>query len=77
VALTTDEEKSLTAARMPTLLCTRFDDRRTKGLAKGWEVLRIFGRRKKSPLLRRRRELQLSASLYDFFPTFIPPSTPY
>ena len=57
MALTTDEEKSLTAARMPTLLCTRFDDRRAKGLAKGWEVLRIFGRRKKSPLLRRRREL--------------------
>jgi len=55
--LTMDEENHITAERMPTLLSTRFDDRRAKGLFKGWEVLQHFGRRKKSPLLRRGRNL--------------------
>jgi len=41
----------------PSLISTRFDDGRATGLAGGWEVLRIFGRRKKAPLLRRDHEL--------------------
>ena len=57
VRITMDAENNLTAERMPTLISTRFDDRRAKGLARGWEVLRIFGRRKKAPLLRRGHEL--------------------
>lgn len=55
--LTMDEENDILAERMPTLLSTRFDDRRAKGFLTGWEVFRQFGRRKKSPLLRRGREL--------------------
>ena len=53
--LTMDAEINLMAERMPSLISTRFDDRRATGLAGGWEVLRIFGRRKKAPLLRRAR----------------------
>jgi hypothetical protein len=52
-----DTENNLMAERMPSLVSTRFDDRRATGLAGGWEVLRIFGRRKKAPLLRRGHEL--------------------
>lgn len=54
---TMDEENNLSAERMPTLISTRFDDRQATGLAKGWEVLQIFGRRKKAPLLRNGHEL--------------------
>jgi len=57
VRITMDAENSLKAERMPTLISTRFDDRRAKGLASGWEVLRIFGHRKKAPLLRKGHEL--------------------
>jgi hypothetical protein len=57
VPITMDAENNLMAERMPSLVSTRFDDRRATGLAGGWEVLRIFGRRKKAPLLRRGREL--------------------
>ena len=57
VRITMDAENNLTAERMPTLISTRFDDRRAKGLASGWEVVRIFGHRKKAPLLRKGHEL--------------------
>ncbi len=57
VSITMDEENNITAERMPTLLSTRFNDKRAKGFAKGWDVLRIFGKRKKAPLLRRGRDL--------------------
>ena len=57
VRITMDAENNLMAERMPSLVSTRFDDRRATGLAGGWEVLRIFGRRKKAPLLRQGHEL--------------------
>jgi molecular chaperone DnaK (HSP70) len=57
VRIVMDAENNLMAERMPSLISTRFDDRRGTGLARGWEVLRMFGRRKKAPLLRRGREL--------------------
>ena len=57
VRITMDAENNLMAERMPSLISTRFDDRHATGLAGGWEVLRIFGRRKKAPLLRRGHEL--------------------
>jgi hypothetical protein len=57
VRIVMDAENSLMAERMPSLVSTRFDDHRSNGLAGGWDVLRIFGRRKKAPLLRRGHEL--------------------
>jgi molecular chaperone DnaK (HSP70)/Flp pilus assembly protein TadD len=57
VRIIMDAENNLMADRMPSLVSTRFDDRRVSGLVEGWEVLRIFGRRKKAPLMRRGREL--------------------
>jgi molecular chaperone DnaK (HSP70)/Flp pilus assembly protein TadD len=57
VRIVMDAENNLMADRMPSVVSTRFDDRRAGGLAEGWEVLRIFGRRKRAPLLRRGREL--------------------
>ena len=57
VRMLMDAENGLMAERMPSLISTRFDDRRFGGLVGGWEVLRIFGRRKKAPLLRSGHEL--------------------
>ena len=55
--ITMDEENQITAERMPTLLSTRFDDKRAKGFLRGWEFFQQFGRRKKGPLLRRGHDL--------------------
>ncbi len=57
VPIPLDEAGNVATNRMPTLLSTRFDDRRAKGFLVGWEFFQRFGRRKKSPLLRRGRDL--------------------
>jgi molecular chaperone DnaK (HSP70)/Flp pilus assembly protein TadD len=57
LTVTMDGDNDVAVARMPTVLSTRFDDKRQAQAAWGWQVFNLFGLKKRLPLVRRGQQL--------------------
>jgi molecular chaperone DnaK (HSP70)/Tfp pilus assembly protein PilF len=57
LTVTMDSDNEVSVARMPTVLSTRFDDKRQTQAAWGWQVFNLFGLKKRLPLVRRGQQL--------------------